>query len=164
MEEQPDPCCPMVASWVSIPAAACSILAFKFILEFHNILIFILIGVLSVGLLYIAITLTICFKMNKFGIAVKIATYIALVFSVIYVLFAFVYFFYGFVLIIRSLKNSSLFKTIFKNFGVMIPCLLFSAMQFNVVTAGKSGSGPKEESLEDGADGGIGPGEFNTLA
>ena len=146
MEGATDLCCPMVASWIAFPAAACSILALKYLVEFPNLLIFILIGILSVGLLYIAITLTISFKMEKKGIAVKIASYISGIFALVSIIFAFVYFFYSFVMFIIHFKDSKFFQTVGRISGIFFPCAIFGAMQLNVFTLGKRA--PNEVSEE----------------
>ena len=120
MESEEDLFCPMVSSWLAIPAAICYILALHFIVGVSGVLLYIVIGVLSVGLLAIALITTFCFVKNNLGVY-KIVRYMALLFAFVLFLFVIGFFFGGVIYFFSHFSEITFFGTALKFFGVMLP-------------------------------------------
>ena len=139
MESEEDLCCPMVASWLTIPAAICYILALHFIVGVSGVLLYIVIGVLFVGLLAIALMVTFCFVKNL-GLF-KIARYMAFGFVLVLFLFIIGFFIGGAIYFFSHFSEMSFFGTALKFFGVMLPLGFLISMLLNVVSNKESSEG-----------------------
>ena len=79
-------CFILVFSWFTLPTGACFILALHFIIGISGVLLYIIIGVFSVGLLAIVIIATVCYVKETYE-PFMCARYIALCFICLLVLF-----------------------------------------------------------------------------
>ena len=84
--------CPLIASWITIPAAASFALALHYILEVSGVLLYIIIGIFSVFFTLIAILTTLGVKLKNITLS-KIASIIAIPFAIIGVIFWIGFFF-----------------------------------------------------------------------
>ena len=144
--ESEDLCCPMVASWITIPAEICFILALHFIVGVSGALLYIVIGVLSVGLLAIALITTFCFVKNNLGLF-KIARYMALGFVFVLALFFFGFFIGAFIYLFSHFSELSFFTSALKFFGVMLPLCFLISMLLNVIANKESNEGNENKAI-----------------
>ena len=138
--------CPMIASWLAIPAAGCLLLSFYFLIGISNIIFYILIGIFSIGLLTIAIIITLCYKTGKLSLY-KIAYYISLIFIFFSIIFFFGFFISNIIYLFINLSSVKIFDLVLKFFGVAIPLCFFISMLFNIIGIAKKDS--KEIENED---------------
>ena len=143
--EPEDLLCALIASWIALPAAGGFFLSLHFIVGIDNILLFIIIGVLSVGSLTVAIFVTISYKCEKFGLYF-IASYISLVLSIISFLFFFGFVIGGAIYFFKNFSDLGFFSSAFKLIGIIMPIGIFGAMHLNVVEAKKELEKEKNES------------------
>ena len=134
--ETEDLICPMIASWVALPALVCFILALHFIVEIPSVLLIIISVILPLGSLLVAVFITISYKFEKLTLY-NIAFYISLVFGIISALFVFGYMIGALIHFFRNFSELSFFPYFFKMSGVFFSGGIFAAMHFNVVGAKK---------------------------
>ena len=130
--------CPVIASWITLPGAAAFILSIHYILEVSGIFLYIIIGVFSVCFPLIAILATLGYKLEKLNLF-KIASYIAIPFIILGVIFFFGFFIFCIIYLFRHLSDFS-FKFFLKAAGVFFPFGITLAMLFNVFTFNKKNS------------------------
>ena len=127
--------CPLIASWITIPAAASFALALHYILEVSGVLLYIIIGMFSVCFPLIAILVTLSYKLEKINLF-KIAYYITIPFIILGIIFFFGFFIFCVVYLFKNLSDFS-FMFFLKAFGIYFPFGITLAMLFNIFAYNK---------------------------
>lgn len=136
--------CPMIASWLALPFACCFLLALYYIVEINIILLYVLITVLSLGLLTIAISITLSYKTNNL-LLYKISKYISFAFIFPLLIFVFYFFISSIINLFKAFSDNSFWSALFKFFGVMVPLSLLISMLLNVAHVKKDDSNSENE-------------------
>ena len=136
--------CPMIASWLALPFACCFLLALYYIVEINIILLYVLITVLSLGLLTIAISITLSYKTNNL-LLYKISKYISFAFIFPLLIFVFYFFISSIINLFKAFSDNSFWSVLFKFFGVMVPLSLLISMLLNVAHVKKDDSNSENE-------------------
>ena len=136
--------CPMIASWLALPFACCFLLALYYIVEINIILLYVLITVLSLGLLTIAISITLSYKTNNL-LLYKISKYISFAFIFLLLIFVLYFFISSIINLFKAFSDNSFWSALFKFFGVMVPLSLLISMLLNVAHVKKDDSNSENE-------------------
>ena len=129
-------CCAMISSWVAIPSTALLVLCLHYFLGLSGIFLYIIIGVLSVGLLLIAILTTIGYKQNNIDLTI-IASFIAIPIAIIETIF-WIGFFFIFSIINKFAEYIELgfweYSALFVTFCLAFPPTVCIAMFYKVIS------------------------------
>ena len=126
--ENKSPCFIMVMSLISIPSAACLILAFHFLMGLSGVLLYIIIGVLSFGPLIILILNIINLIQDTLNLFI-IARFIAYAYACLLVLFS-ICFMIGLTIYHFFINYEKSLVLIF--FGVQVPCFFLTGSLGNI--------------------------------
>ena len=124
--------CPMISSWITLPASLWFIGALYYVFRIPDILVYILGIFIIISFLSISILVTISFNTNKMKFY-KYAYYISIVFVGFSVVFFFGYFIGGFIYIVSKLAEIDIFKIFLNTIILYLPFGLLFSMLINII-------------------------------
>ena len=125
--------CPMISSWITIPASVWFIVALYFVFGIPEILIYIMGIIFGISFPSTAILLTISYNTNKKKYY-DCAYYISIIYVGLSVVFFFGYFIGGLIYIISKLPEIEIFNILLNTFILYIPFGLLFSMLLNIIS------------------------------
>ena len=125
--------CPLISSWITLPASAFYIVSLYFILGIPDILVYILAIIFAISFPTNAILITISYNINKIKIF-YIAYYISLIFVILFSIFFFGFFIGCFIYIGSHLKEINIFSFFLKTITIFLPFGLLFSMLLNIIS------------------------------
>ena len=146
-EEENPLLCPLIASWITIPASALFLFSLYYILDISTNLLYFLIFIflLSFPLIAVLVTISYFIKSEK---VYKLAYFISFFYFIISSILVIILVFGGFFYILFNLAKINLLKTMIKFIGLFLPFGLLISMLINVVNGYSYFSKKKSENIE----------------
>ena len=150
-DEEDSILCPMIASWIAIPASYGFLASLYFILGIPILLLYILSIIFTIFFFFNAINLTISFKTNNKRLYM-ISYYISYIFLGISCIFFFAFIISGFIYIISHFRDINIPKTFAKMLGIFFPFGIQTSMLINIVLFAKKTEDNPPENISEGKD------------